>query len=158
MVPLVGTGAFTGAQAGLMHGPEGEVMEARMNTSVEVRGVAGGVAQGPLPMDRRGFLCAGVAAALAIPVLGIATQAQATGAGDQAVVVLVLTASDPDVGVGGWVDTAGGGRYDVADGVLALPGTVGQSLDVTVYRDDGCTRQLTLVFHPQTTVVEVGAC
>jgi len=112
----------------------------------------------PAPMDRRGFLLRGVGAALAIPVLAIATKAEATGGRDQAVVVLVLTGADPDTGVGGWVDTADGGRYDVADGVVAIPGTIGQSLGATVYRDDGCTQQLTLVFHPATTVVEVGAC
>jgi hypothetical protein len=109
-------------------------------------------------MDRRGFLCAGVAAALAIPVLGIATSAQATGSGDQAAVVLVLTGADPETGVGGWVDTADGGRYDLSDGVATIPGTVGQRLGATVYRDDGCTHQLTLVFHPATAFVAVGAC
>ena len=130
-----------------------------METTGRVRGAVASEATGQsVPMNRRGFLCAGVAAALAIPVLGIATHAQATGVGDQAVVVLVLTGADPEIGVGGWVDTASGGRYDIADGVVAIPGTVGQTLDATVYRDDGCTQQVTLVFHPQTTVVEVGAC
>jgi len=88
-------------------------------------------------MDRRGFLCAGVAAALAIPVPGITTRAPATGSGDQAAVVLVLIGVDPDTGVAGWVDTDDGGRYDLADGVATIPGTVGRHLGATVYRDGG---------------------
>jgi len=134
-------------------------MEASMATKRTVaaasdRDTTGGSA----PMDRRGFLLRGVAAALAIPVLGVATKAEATGDGNQAVVVLVLTGADPETGIGGWVDTADGGRYDVAEGVVAIPGTIGESLGATVYRDDGCTQQLTLVFRPETTFVEVGAC
>jgi len=128
-------------------------------TTGEVQGTAGsGTRDRSVSMDRRGFLCAGVAAALAIPVLGVASNAQAAGGGDQAVVVLVLTGAAPETGVGGWVDTADGGRYDLAGGVVAIPGTVGQSLGATVYRDDGCTQQLTLVFQAETAFVEVGAC
>ena len=109
-------------------------------------------------LGRRRFLCGGVAAALAIPFLGVASQAQAAGGVGQSVVVVVLTGAEPDTGVGGWVDTADGGRYDVTDGVVAIPGRVGQTLGATVFRDDGCTQQITLVFQARTTFVEVGGC
>jgi len=130
-----------------------------MTTTGKVRGIAGSETQRlAAPMDRRGFLCAGVAAALALPVLGVAAKAEAAGVQNQAVDVVILTSADPEVGIGGWIDTADGGRYAVADGVVAIPGAVGQSLGATVYRDDGCTQEITLVFQPATTFVEVGGC
>jgi len=134
-------------------------MEASMATKARVAAASDSQTQGrSAPMDRRGFLLRGVGTALAIPVLGLAATAAATGGGNQAVVVLVLTGADPETGIGGWVDTVEGGRYDVTDGVVAIPGTVGQHLGATVYRDDGCNQRLTLVFQGDTTLVEVGGC
>jgi hypothetical protein len=71
---------------------------------------------------------------------------------------VILTGADPETGIGGWIDTADGGRYDASGGVVTIPGTVGETLDATVYRDDGCTRSITLEFQPETTGVEVGGC
>jgi len=134
-------------------------METSMATRGRVAGASGLAASGLLAhMDRRRFLRGGLAAALALPVLGLAAKAEAAGGDSQAVVVVILTSADPEVGIGGWIDTADGGRYLVADGVVAIPGVVGQSLGATVYRDDGCTQEITLVFQTVTTFVEVGGC
>ena len=139
-----------------------EVMGVVMESQVATKG--GGVGRGnsgvcgsTAHMGRRRFLCGGVAAALAMPLLGVAATAQATGAG-QSVVVVALTGASPETGVGGWIDTTDGGRYDVTNGVVAIPGKVGQTLGATVYRDDGCTRQITLVFQVGTTFIQVGGC
>jgi hypothetical protein len=111
-------------------------------------------------MDRRRFLRGSLAAALALPALGsgMAGVARAEGGGGQTAVVVSLISQDPEVGVGGWVDTADGGRYDLTGGVVAIPGTAGQSLGATVYRDDGCTQEVTLQFQAETTLLEVGGC
>jgi hypothetical protein len=109
-------------------------------------------------MGRRRFLRRGIMAALALPALGVAVGARPASGSSQTAVVVILTGADPEAGVGGWIDTADGGQYDASQGVVTIPGMVGQSLGATVYRDDGCTRSITLEFQPQTTVVEVGGC
>jgi hypothetical protein len=109
-------------------------------------------------IDRRRFLRRGIVAAIALPALGVAVSARTASGSSQTAVVVILTGADPETGIGGWIDTADGGRYDASGGVVTIPGTVGETLDATVYRDDGCTRSITLEFQPETTGVEVGGC
>jgi hypothetical protein len=123
------------------------------------RGLGGGGGpDGSGRMDRRRFLRRGVVAALSLPALGVAVGTPAVAGPSQTAVVVILTGGDPETGVGGWIDTADGGRYDASQGVVTIPGMVGQSLDATVYRDDGCTQSIVLEFRPYTTSVEVGRC
>jgi hypothetical protein len=118
----------------------------------------GGESDGTGRMGRRRFLRRGVAAALALPALGIAVGARSAAGSSQTAVVVILTGADAESGVGGWIDTADGGRYDASHGVVTIPGTVGQRLGATVYRDDGCVQSVVLEFQPPTTSVEVGGC